>query len=184
MEEILANKQKVADIYWKTVRAKVTYLYGSQISFKEGQAHFYNPRLASGKPIVTFTSRTNYQSERYAPDLPLLIQGRDYRVTYDIQTVPDQRFLLQFDFFNRQGEQVAYAVVRTSGDSFTYPQGAFTYRLSVISAGCSELVYRTISLYEDVEVSKEQEDEVKPRRYMESMVPESLSLVKGLINYM
>lgn len=183
MEETTANKLKIAEIHWKTVRAKVTYLYGSQIRFQDDQAQFYNPRMASGKPIVTFRSRTNYQSERYEPDLPLLIPGRDYIVTFDIQTVPSDHFLLQLDFFNRQGEQIHYEVIRRSGDAFTYPKDAFTYTVSVVSAGCSELLYRTIDLYEVTEPNAEHSGRVTGNRYLEPLLPESLTLVKGLIHY-
>ena len=49
-------KQLIAEIYWNEIRKGENYLYGSQ----EDLVNFYNLRFASGKPIVTFKSRTNY----------------------------------------------------------------------------------------------------------------------------
>lgn len=169
----------IKQLKWKEVANNHGYLYGSTIHFSDQEAHFYNNLLASGKTIVRFESRTNYQGNRRSPDLPLLRPGQTYTIDSDIQTVPEDRYFLHLNFFNRQNEVVGVEILRDSKQSFVCPQDTFTYELLVKSGGCRQMEFRQISIYQE----KDEDILVAPiGAYMEEAVPEEISLVKNLIN--
>lgn len=177
-------KQLIAEIYWNEIRKNENYLYGSQIKFQEDLVNFYNLRFASGKPIVTFKSRTNYQGDRHSPDLPILTQGKRYQLEFLIDSVPELSFFLQLDFFNRQTEQIESIVLRKSGESFIFPRDTFTYTLTLMSAGCQSVAYHKIMMYEiNEEEEKESEFRTFENRYLRELLPKDLDLVKDLVKY-
>ena len=146
--------------------------------------NFYNLRFASGKPIVTFKSRTNYQGDRHSPDLPILTQGKRYQLEFLIDSVPELSFFLQLDFFNRQTEQIESIVLRKSGESFIFPRDTFTYTLTLMSAGCQSVAYHKIMMYEiNEEEEKESEFRTFENRYLRELLPKDLDLVKDLVKY-
>ena len=175
------TKQLISEIYWNEIRKGENYLYGSQIKFQEDLVNFYNPQLASGKPIVTFKSRTKYQGDRHSPDLPILIQGNRYLLEYQIDAVPANSFFLQLDFFNRQAEQIESIVLRNSGESFIFPKDTFTYTLTLMSAGCQSVTYQKFMIY-DIN-DEEKKNHIVENRYLRELLPKDLDLVKNLIEY-
>ena len=177
-------KQLIAEIYWNEIRKNENYLYGYQITFQEDLVNFYNLRFASGKPIITFKSRTNYQGDRHSPDLPILTQGKRYQLEFLIDSVPELSFFLQLDFFNRQAEQIESIVLRKSGESFIFPRDTFTYTLTLMSAGCQSVAYHKIMMYEiNEEEEKESEFRTFENRYLRELLPKDLDLVKDLVKY-
>ena len=177
-------KQLIAEIYWNEIRKNENYLYGSQIKFQEDLVNFYNLRFASGKPIITFKSRTNYQGDRHSPDLPILTQGKRYQLEFLIYSVPELSFFFQLDFFNRQAEQIESIVLRKSGESFIFPRDTFTYTLTLMSAGCQSVAYHKIMMYEiNEEEEKESEFRTFENRYLRELLPKDLDLVKDLVKY-
>ena len=55
-----------------------TYMHGSQVEqFQDGSVRFYNPLVASGTEIHSWTAIQNYQGSRTQPVLPLLKKRSD-----------------------------------------------------------------------------------------------------------
>lgn len=134
-------------IYWGDVTAEQTYLYGSVIDYYDHIVVFENLTFASGKPIKTWFSRTHYQVSRQSPDLPLLYAGQSYRLEPVMTVTPSARTYFQVTFYNRQKEEIGFAILREGQWDFTYPQDAFTYSITLFNAGCDSLTFSHLSLY-------------------------------------
>lgn len=137
----------LAAIGWGDVAPRINYLYGSHISYKEQGVYFENVTFASGKPIKTWRSRTNYQDARKSPELPPLQGGKSYRLVQKISVEPQGAVYLQLQFFNRQGEEIGRAILRGKEETFLCPPTTFTYQLQLISAGCHNLFFQQLTLY-------------------------------------
>lgn len=169
-------------IYWQEVYSRATYLYGSLLDISKEEMHFYNPRLAPGKPIVRFTSRTNYQGDRRSPDLPLLIPNSTYRLECQIVSEPENRIYIQIDYFNRQNEQISFDILREGVEEFSCPQETFVYTITVLSAGCQRVRFKELRLYQKEATSDENlKRQPLQKRYVESQLPEELQFVKPFI---
>ncbi|MBM7636166.1 accessory Sec system protein Asp3 [Streptococcus saliviloxodontae] len=163
---------------WTEMRKDGAYLYGSKIDFYDDYVVFDNERLASGKPIVSFVSRTNYQGNRFSPQLPLLEPGKSYELVADLETSPANRYYLELDFFNRQNEGISSQVLRVGQHQFTCPDDTFTYQITVRSAGCHRLQFRNLALYQEQEEVVEREQIAS---YQKEDLPEELDIIRGLI---
>ncbi|HFU4202711.1 TPA: accessory Sec system protein Asp3 [Streptococcus suis] len=130
------------------------YLYGSSIQYNGDDVIFENLRFASGKKIKSWVSRTNFQGNRQSPCLPLLVPGCEYRLEKNFSVEPDGSVYLQLEFRNRQEEVVGLTILKDDDDTFTYPKDAFTYSLTLFSAGCQRVHFSSIVIYalEKVEV--------------------------------
>lgn len=143
----------IQDIFWGDGSNGRAYLYGSVIDYKKDGIEFENLRFPSGKPIHVWYSRTNYQERRQSPSLPLLRPGSHYVIQQDFTVEPAGGAYLQLTYFNRQGEEIGLSILRESEQEFTYPKEAFTYTLTLVSAGCERVRFSRIRLYAK-EISK------------------------------
>lgn len=174
-------KNLLATIHWQEVHSGSAYLYGSLIDFSGESVLFQNPRLASGKPIVKFISKTHYQGNRRSPDLPLLIPNQTYFLERDISTKPAGRIFTQLDFFNRQNEKILSKVLRQGEEKFTCPSDTFSYTISIFSAGCTEFCFKEMRLYQEGQPMEVKGKAPLQRQYTEKQLPEELQFVKSLI---
>lgn len=143
------EKELLVSLEWDKVRGTQNYLYGSRIDFHEQGVRFFNPYLASGKAIKTYHSQTNYQGLRIHPELPVLEPGANYLLYFDLPSVPENRIYLEFDCRDRQGQRLQEIIIRYSGERFTFPEQAYTYRLMVRSAGCQSVDFHSIKIYKE-----------------------------------
>lgn len=171
----------IKEIKWREVHSTVVYLYGSLLQFKEDCVIFTNPRMASGKPIARFVSRTNYQGNRYSPDLPVLVPNRDYIVKSQVNSEPSNRLLLQIDFMNRQGEKIGFEVFRECQGRFTCPEDTFSYQLIFLSAGCRQVVFKNLSIYQVIDSDSVLPNSPSSGAYTDSQLPNELELVRNYI---
>ncbi|MBF0787141.1 MULTISPECIES: accessory Sec system protein Asp3 [unclassified Streptococcus] len=175
------TKSLLAVIRWQEVYSGSAYLYGSSLDFSGESVLFQNPRLASGKPIVRFLSKTNYQGNRRSPDLPLLIPNQTYFLERSITTEPAGRMFAQIDFFNRQNEKISFEVLRQGIEQFVCPPDTFSYTISIFSAGCTQLCFKEMRLYQEEQDAEMKCDSPLQKQYTEKQLPEELQFVKPLI---
>lgn len=142
---------KLERIYWGDVTNSTTYLYGSKISYFGKSFIFENKTVASGKVLKTWFSRTHYQANRKSPELPILYRGKTYRLDAVMTTQPSQRVYFQITYFNRQNEEVGFTILRGDQQTFTFPDNAFTYTISLLNAGCQNLTFSYFDLYAEEE---------------------------------
>ncbi|HFI0083144.1 TPA: accessory Sec system protein Asp3 [Streptococcus suis] len=175
------EKKLIDRIYWGDVASHSNYLYGSSIRFVDRSVYFENPYFAAGKAIKTWQSKTNYQAHRVSPSLPILVPGESYTVLKEFSSVPEGTCYLQLRYFNRQGEQIGTEILRDEDDCFVFPEQAYSYSISLMGAGCDHLVFHSLSLYGHTGAGKLQLEDVPSRKYWEKILPDSLYLVKSLI---
>ncbi len=175
------NKYLIHRVTWDQVYTGDSYLYGTSLEFTEDGAQFENLRMASGKLICRFYSSTHYQGKRTSPVLPLLVPGQTYWIEIDIEAQPEGRFFLEFAYLNRQGEQIGFEVLRQDQGEITYPEEAFTYVVTLKSAGAKRLLVKGISIYNLEEKKALKLDKPLAKRYLEGKVPTDLHLVQKLL---
>lgn len=180
-KEVWMSKELIHRITWNQVYNGDAYLYGTSLVFTDRGVSFENDVMASGKVICRFYSATNYQGKRSSPALPLLVPGHRYRIEIAIETKPEGRFFLEFAYFNRQGEQIGFEVLRTYQDYIHYPIDAFTYLVTIRSAGASQLLFEGFSIYAMEEADPFKLDKPLEKRYLPHQLPSDLDLVQNLI---
>lgn len=175
------SKCLIHRVTWEKVYSGDAYLYGTSLEFTEEGVLFENLRMASGKLISRFFSSTNYQGKRSSPTLPLLIPGQSYWIEIDIEAVPEGRFFLEFTYFNRQGEQIGFEVLRKDQGEIHYPEDAFTYVVTLKSAGASRMLVKGISIYTLEEIKPFKLEKPLEKRHLEDQLPADLELVRKLL---
>lgn len=148
----MINKNYFSNIiYWNNFTTN-SYLYGSIIKFKsKDYVHFKNLRMPSGKDINEWTSQTNHQSHKYIPQLPVLKKGKLYKIYINADTVPKNSIYLRILFYDRYEKIISETVIRSNEDIFTYPEDTYSYKIQVMNAGCSELIFHYLELTECVD---------------------------------
>lgn len=168
-------------IYWGDMTSHSNYLYGSTIKYSGSSVHFENPYFAAGKAIKTWRSKTNYQSQRVSPSLPILVPGASYRVEKDFSSVPEHTCYLQIQYFNRQEEVIGTEILKKDDHNFTYPKDAYTYVIKLVGAGCQQVSFHSLSLY-GVESNATIHLSVESKHlYKTSTLPPELELVRNVI---
>ncbi|MBJ6746277.1 accessory Sec system protein Asp3 [Streptococcus sp. 121] len=178
------TKHLIHRITWDQVYSGDAYLYGTRLTFTDQGALFENQRMASGKLISRFHSATNYQGKRTSPALPLLVPGTDYWLDLEIEAVPEGRYFLEVSYFNRQGEQIGFDILRRNQGEIRYPEEAFTYVLTLKSAGASQLLFKGISIYSMEEHKPFKLDKPLEKRFLPDQIPDDLRLVQKLLKTM
>lgn len=137
------------EIEW-TPNMSSFYKYGSTIEFLEANhVKFQNKILSPGVPIVSWDSSINFQSGRTELQLPLLKRGEKYILVFQGTSSPHDSFLIKIDFFDRLGNQIESKTLASKGGGFTYLWSAYSYKISLISAGLNELFFDKLLIMGD-----------------------------------
>lgn len=174
-------EERIHTIYWGPVSSQANYLYGSVIRYTGRSVYFENLRFASGKPIKTWLSRTNYQANRRSPELPLLHPGKRYRLEQNILIEPEGTAYFQLRYFNRQNEEIGREILRQGEEDFIYPEEAYTYTLTLVSGGCQRLHFKSLVLYGTVSYRSRASLKNDSHQYSEEHYPEALALLAPLL---
>lgn len=126
-----------------------TYMYGSTVvKRQDGSVQFYNPLVSSGTDIKSWVAIQNYQSDRTQPDLPLLKKGHSYDLTANLEAVPTGSVFLKVSFLDRYDNEIKQLIEKSTQMTFVYPHEAYTYSISLLSAGVKELDFYSLKLEE------------------------------------
>lgn len=124
-------------------------MFGSQVRhLEDGSVHFYNPLIPSGTDIHTWQAIQNYQASRSQPALPLLKKGHHYQLSVAMQTTPAKSVFLKVVFTNRYGEELSQVIEKSHQARFTYPEDAYSYHVTLLSAGVREMDFQYLLLEE------------------------------------
>lgn len=144
-------------IYWDD-NAADTYLYGSRLVLHEDRtAEFRNDRMPSGVVIRRWYSRADYQAHRLESQLPVLEEGRSYRVRSFLRCSPEDGALLRFQFYDRQNHLISFSVLDGSEGILTCPPETFCYEMQLVQAGAAAVKFHHVEifpLYEEKEKEK------------------------------
>lgn len=139
-------KQISANIITWDPREDETYLNGSQISLLEGEVAFENELMSPGKPLVTWYSQQNYQTNRNLAKLPLLTRGQTYQLKLVANVEPRRTLYLKVSFYSRFGEVLQTVFIKDAQGEFEYPKDAYEYRLELINAGAKKVNFKYLIL--------------------------------------
>ena len=135
------------DILWGDMGA--TYMYGTRLQFwKDGHISLSNPLLAPGEVLKSWFSSSNYQGSRSHPSLPLLNGNHRYQFTMNMTCYPENSIYIKLVFLDRYEEVLEEKVEETLSFSFVYPEDAYTYKVSLVTAGFESLDFYSFSIKE------------------------------------
>ena len=117
-----------------------TCMYGTQVFYhSKDHVSLYNPLVTSGEILRSWSSSINYQGSRTQVSLPLLKRGQDYQISMNFNCQPEQGLYIKIRFFDRYGSVIEEKVEKVKQFIFTYPKEAYTYEVSLLSAGFESL---------------------------------------------
>lgn len=141
-----------------------SYAYGSTIEFLEGNRVSYkNELMPPGTVIHTWYSKTNFQSQRIEPMLPLIDGESAYKITTNIECDEDDRkgVILRVVFIDRYDAEFESIIIRGGNGMFKPPITTYSFRIELINGGCKEFVFDSLILQE---VSEEDFDADRKRK--------------------
>lgn len=131
-------------IYWDNIDRK-SYLYGADLTIhKDKSVHFRNELMPAGSVIQEWDSMETDTVIRKEPELPLLVEGRHYRIRVFAFADQQKTVILRLNFFDRQHNLVDYVMVDESDIEIECPKGAYRYSLQLINAGMGEFDFNCI----------------------------------------
>ena len=134
-------------ITWGEVKG--TSMYGSKVTYHQDQhISLYNPLVSAGEILKTWLSIVNYQAHRTQPSLPLLKRKQDYQLCMNLDCTPKNSVYIRISFFDRYGDVIEEKIEKTKVFDFTYPEDAYTYQVSLLSAGFESLDFYYFSIKE------------------------------------
>ena len=126
-------------------------LYGSALTVEpSGAARLVNRLMPAGTTIQEWYSYTDYQSERGTPVLPLLHDGRTYRLVPRLASIPADTVIVEVAFFDRFNELVRTEVLYPPEYEFEYPPDSHHYTIRLVNGGCDALDFTSLTLLEVV----------------------------------
>ena len=141
---IIKHRENIA---WGEVNG--SFMYGTRVRYySDWHIHFHNPLMTSGGVIKSWTSSVNYQAARTQPSLPLLKRNHNYRLSLEMDCQPEKGVYIKVTFFDRYNEILEERVEKVKTFDFTYPDNAYTYQVSLLSAGFESLDFYSFSIKE------------------------------------
>ena len=152
IEEKSDQVVKTYHIFWDGLSLD-TMLYGSRIHYMpEHQVYYQNDILPSGTILKTWYSSVNYQVKRHEAQLPLLEEGRRYRIRGIMESNPENTLLLRVNFLSRAGKNMENFFIEGEKE-FICPNKAYSYTIELINGGMQSF------LFHEIEISKLMTDE-------------------------
>lgn len=123
------------------------YMYGTRIQYQaDGSVEVANALVPSGMELQSWRSIQNYQASRTQPALPLLKKGEAYQLRAELTTHPAEAVFLKLTFLDRYDQEIQQLVEKSDRLTFVYPKEAYSYRISLLSAGLVEMRFHHLLL--------------------------------------
>jgi len=139
--------REIATVRWGSPNARAS-LYGTALTLRaSGEILLSNPLMPSGTTMQEWYSFTDYQTVRGTPTLPLLHQGKRYRLEPAIESIPAGTVIFEVRCFDRFDELVHAEVLHPPAYAFDYPE-CHHYTIRLVNGGCDELRFAAFTLSE------------------------------------
>ncbi|KRM87287.1 accessory Sec system protein Asp3 [Lacticaseibacillus thailandensis] len=136
----------IYDFYWP-VNGMATAGHGAIIDYAANGIVSYRARRRSpGFAIHTWSSRSNDATYGRGPYLPLLRNDREYTLTADIDSEPEDTLGLSINFVDAQGVNVQQILERTLDLTFTVPDGAVDYSIALVNLNNEHFKFYSLTL--------------------------------------
>ncbi|MCR5678023.1 MAG: accessory Sec system protein Asp3 [Agathobacter sp.] len=142
---------------------KNSYAHGSLMKYlPDGTVEYTNKLMPPGTVIHEWFSKTNHQTNRVEPSLPLIDGESAYSITMNIDydEMEAAGLMLRIMFYGRYDEVAGSLIVREPHAIFKPPITTYSYSIQLINGGVSKFVFRSLILRE---ASREEYDEDQER---------------------
>lgn len=140
-----------------------SFLFGSDIISEDQRVYFKNRIIPPGQSIKVWFSKTNYQRDRIPPSLPLLRKGFKYYIELYLKCHPSNSVYAKIIFEDRFGDEIGFTILKEKKEMFVYPKEAYSYKIELFNAGCKELIFEYILLYDYEEVLEQEDMDWNPK---------------------
>ncbi len=144
-------------IYWNEFTANA-YMYGTSLKYvSKKHVEFSNSQMPPGTIIKEWYSKTNFQSMRFEPSLPLMDGESAYHITanIDFNQEEDSELMLRIVYYDRYDIEAESVILRGKENYFKPPLKVYNYKIQLVNAGVTDFVFHSLVLKE---VSKEEFD--------------------------
>lgn len=140
-----------------------SYSYGSKIVFNDDNTVSYkNELMPPGTVIHEWKSKTNFQTHRLEPSLPLIDGESAYAINLNIIYNDNTKaeVMLRIVFYDRYDEIVDSTVMRDRMTILKPPIQTYSYSIELVNGGFADFVFDSLIIRE---VSGEEFDEYQQR---------------------
>lgn len=137
-------------IRWKEYMS-YSYGYGTSVEFTEdNKVRYKNELMPPGTILHTWYSKTNFQSQRIEPMLPLIDGESAYKLTANLEYVDtrDTGLILRVVFLDRYDSEFERIIIRGGSGMFKPPITTYSFRIELINGGCTEFIFDSLILQE------------------------------------
>ncbi len=148
-------------IYWNEYAANA-YTYGSKITFhQKDDVEFVNALMPPGTVMKQWHSKTNFQTQRIEPTLPIIDGETEYRITINMDVEPGENCLVRLVFFDRYGMEAGTLTLRDRETQFRCPLKTYSYNLQLINGGVTRLHFHSVVIQEVINETREDNSKTK-----------------------
>lgn len=135
-------------IYWNEYSSD-TYLYGSKVIYhKTDDVEFSSELMPSGTVIKQWYSKTNYQSQRIEPALPIIDGEGMYQIEVDIECDEGEAWQVRLVFYDKYDAEAGFVSIRDEITDFQCPLNTYSYRMQLINGGMTHFHFHSIVIRE------------------------------------
>lgn len=136
------------NIYWNEYVSD-TYLYGSEITYhKKDDVEFLNHQMSPGTMLKQWYSKTNFQSQKIEPALPMIDGETSYQIIVNIDCQEGESWLMRLVFFDRYEVEAGNLTIRERVTNFKCPLKTYSYRLQLINGGMTHFHFHSVVIRE------------------------------------
>lgn len=133
-------KNIINQVYWEQISN--TYMMGTHFKKINNEKIFLeNLLMTSGKKIMDWSSNLNYQVFKEVPSLPILRNGKKYKIKISLKVKPQNTLLFCLHFLDLQMSEISNLVFSSLDKTFTYPSEAVSYTFEILNGGCSQIEF-------------------------------------------
>ncbi|SCS33319.1 Accessory secretory protein Asp3 [Staphylococcus aureus] len=140
-------KNKTFKVTWNYI-SQTTFMYGSKVSFSNGEVTFINPLMPSGLPIHEWLMLKQFSKYKSAPSLPILRRGQHYKLHFDFDATPAGSVYFIVIFYNKNGTKLSTEIVKSNSITIQYPDEAYAYKIKMMNAASTSLIFRCLTITE------------------------------------
>lgn len=138
-------------IYWNEYTSD-SYLYGSEITYhKKDDVEFRNLLMPPGTMIKQWYSKTNFQTQKIEPALPMIDGESRYRISVHIDCPENENCQVRLVFYDRYEMEAGSITLRDKVTEFRCPLKTYSYRMQLINGGVTEFHFHSIVIQEVVD---------------------------------
>lgn len=126
------------------------YNYGARIELlKNDFVRFSSPFIPAGTPIKVWQSKTEYHADRKSPMLPILMNGKEYRIVLEAEFDNADAGQLTIEFFDVNQDLIDKVHFQDLTGNFTYPENAVTYKVQLVNKKHEFIIFKYLLIFSE-----------------------------------